>query len=592
MFLSNAKYYIKSTISSVQVAGTTFNISTDFENSAHLETGTKSVSIVLKSGSQIERMEITATGGVATIVKRGLTQEDVATEDPLLQKQWTDGTVMYITALAYDYLDRQTGLLYPYADAADRDAKITNPENGMQVYLVSEGYFTDYAGGTWVQRANGATPNATDAISGKVEIATTAESKAGTNSGGTGANLSVLPSDIAANTQNQSFTYAVDTGTANAYVVSLTPAPTSYVDWMVVCMKPLNNNTWASTINVNGLWAKNIKNSIGNNTLSADEIKTGITTTMVYNGSDFVLQASSPALFGGDWSDWDITGALTITGSDNSYIVKQYNSFAPWANTVTITPTGCILHIKVKWNLNLTWTTLSFAWKWVQWGAGWAWASQGYWGYTGSSPTWSVISIKNTVPTWGWGGAGSTPSNGSPWAWGGGGCGFLTDWVAGSNSSAGAIGGIKWSQQVVVTWIWGAIKNLEFIQPWCGGAGGGGGWGGYWGGWAPWGTWGAGGWCVIFEVLWNVTISWTTATFAWVNGSAGWAGSFSSAAWGGGGGWSWGALVIAYKGTLSWTLIPTLTGGTWWAGGTPSSGGTAWAGGAGGTWYYNIFKYS
>ena len=38
----------------------------------------------------------------------------------------------------------------------------------------------------WVQRLNKYL-NATDAISGKVEIATT-ESKAGTNSGGTGAN--------------------------------------------------------------------------------------------------------------------------------------------------------------------------------------------------------------------------------------------------------------------------------------------------------------------------------------------------------------------------------------------------------------------
>ena len=52
---------------------------------------------------------------------------------------------MYITALAYDYLDRQTGSIISLCGRKDRDAKITNPENGMQVYLVSN--FTDYAGG-------------------------------------------------------------------------------------------------------------------------------------------------------------------------------------------------------------------------------------------------------------------------------------------------------------------------------------------------------------------------------------------------------------------------------------------------------------
>ena len=62
MMVSNSKFYIKSTITSTQADGTTFLLSTDFELGANLETAGASVSMVLKSGTQIERFEISATG--------------------------------------------------------------------------------------------------------------------------------------------------------------------------------------------------------------------------------------------------------------------------------------------------------------------------------------------------------------------------------------------------------------------------------------------------------------------------------------------------------------------------------------------------
>jgi len=43
-------------------------------------------------------------------------------------------------------------------------------------------------------------------------MATSAESIAGTDTGGTGALLSVLPSDIAKNAQSGTFNYGTDTG--------------------------------------------------------------------------------------------------------------------------------------------------------------------------------------------------------------------------------------------------------------------------------------------------------------------------------------------------------------------------------------------
>lgn len=59
----------------------------------------------------------------------------------------------------------------------------------MEVYLTTEGYFTDYVGGVWVARASGAVANASTTVAGKVEIATDIELALGTNTGGTGAFL-------------------------------------------------------------------------------------------------------------------------------------------------------------------------------------------------------------------------------------------------------------------------------------------------------------------------------------------------------------------------------------------------------------------
>jgi hypothetical protein len=79
-------------------------------------------------------------------------------------------------------IDKQTGSkVKVYADTTARDADITSPENGMTAYITADGVFTDYISGAWTQRATGVTANASLIVAGKVEIATTAESKAGTD---------------------------------------------------------------------------------------------------------------------------------------------------------------------------------------------------------------------------------------------------------------------------------------------------------------------------------------------------------------------------------------------------------------------------
>jgi len=83
--------------------------------------------------------------------------------------------------------------------------------------------------------------------------------------------------------------YGVDTGTANAKVVTLSPAPVSYVDGMAVSFKNSVQNTGAVTININGLGAKTILKSNGN-ALSSGNLKANSVYTLRYNGTSFILQ--------------------------------------------------------------------------------------------------------------------------------------------------------------------------------------------------------------------------------------------------------------------------------------------------------------
>lgn len=112
MAQSNLKFNIKETISSSAVAWDTFKISNDFELNEVIET-TQTESIVLKNAVQLERMEITATGWIATIIRRWLTQWANAIEDVDLKKQWNDWDIGYITQLAFDIFDKQEDNIIP-----------------------------------------------------------------------------------------------------------------------------------------------------------------------------------------------------------------------------------------------------------------------------------------------------------------------------------------------------------------------------------------------------------------------------------------------------------------------------------------------
>jgi len=83
-------------------------------------------------------------------------------------------------------------------------------------------------------------------------------------------------------------TYAADSGAADAYVVTLNPAPLAYSEGMTVDFKATNANTGASTINVNSLGVKAIRAYDGA-VLVAGQIPAGGIVTARYDGSVFRL---------------------------------------------------------------------------------------------------------------------------------------------------------------------------------------------------------------------------------------------------------------------------------------------------------------
>jgi len=82
--------------------------------------------------------------------------------------------------------------------------------------------------------------------------------------------------------------YAADTGTANAYIVTLNPAPPHLYPGMTVRMLVANSNTGASTLNVNGLGAHAIKRATGA-VLNSGDLAAGELAFLIFDGSNWQI---------------------------------------------------------------------------------------------------------------------------------------------------------------------------------------------------------------------------------------------------------------------------------------------------------------
>jgi len=273
------------------------------------------------------------------------------------------------------------------------------------------------------------------------------------------------------------------------------------------------------------------------------------------------------AKFGGDGSDGAVDGSanITLAGSNNTYIVKNYSSWAAaqgGSKTVTVTPTGCIVHIKIQGDADFTNWTFNFAGKGGAGGNGGASVTgattNGNDGTNGTAP--SISTVPMII------GAGNKGIKG------------------GASGGAGGAASTVTPTTLTNTDVFKAGKALIVA---CGAGGGGGGSGSANGGTnsGAGGAGGAGGGCLIVEVLGDVIFTSSTFNCNGSNGSNGSNSSGSTSAGGsGGGGGGGGCLVILYNGTATGSPTTNVAGGSGGTGGTGggSTGGWDTGGGGGG----------
>jgi len=89
--------------------------------------------------------------------------------------------------------------------------------------------------------------------------------------------------------------YAADTGAADAYVVTLTPALTAHVVGMPIIFKAAHVNTGASTVNINSLGAVAIKKN-SSSALAAGDIAAGQIAIVVYDGTYYQLMTTGQSV--------------------------------------------------------------------------------------------------------------------------------------------------------------------------------------------------------------------------------------------------------------------------------------------------------
>ena len=148
--------------------------------------------------------------------------------------------------------------------------------------------------------------------------------------------------------------YAPDTGAANAYVVTLSPAPSAYTAGMVVNFLATNANTTTSTLNVNGLGAKTLVKDVSTN-LAAGDIAAGQMVTAIYDGTNFQVTSDLGNVVGGIVPLAEGGTSASLTASNGGIFYSTASAGAILAGTATA---GQLIQSGA--NAAPTWTTSTY----------------------------------------------------------------------------------------------------------------------------------------------------------------------------------------------------------------------------------------
>jgi len=138
--------------------------------------------------------------------------------------------------------------------------------------------------------------------------------------------LTAREKDASTQVTNAIQNYAVDSGAADVYVVTLAPIPSALTDGQFIRFRATNANTGSSTLNVNGLGAKTIKKQHDQNLVSGD-IEAIQSVIVQYDSSGDVYQmvsqlASTPITV--DIQTFTTSGADTWTKPSGAKSVEVW----------------------------------------------------------------------------------------------------------------------------------------------------------------------------------------------------------------------------------------------------------------------------
>ncbi len=134
---------------------------------------------------------------------------------------------------------------------------------------------------------------------------------------------------------------ATDTGTANAYVIALSPAVTAYAAGQAFTFKAGAASTTASTLNVNGLGTKAIK-KLHDQDIASGDIESGSIVTVVYDGTNFQMTsqvATTPSSGAPAASTSAKTSAYTVVAGDDGSTILCSAASADYAVALTAAAT-------------------------------------------------------------------------------------------------------------------------------------------------------------------------------------------------------------------------------------------------------------
>lgn len=381
---SNLKFQLRGTLI---VWWSSVSISNDLEQDQSVEFTDETVILYNIDKTIVERVRASATGGTLTLLKRGM-ENDSETEYVALEKERREGSYGAMTVFAPQIVDKTADNILTwdneftgdvtmsgsfrdpvYDDDTERDTAITSPVNGMRIYNTAEWLFQKYQWWAWTDDTSWwATPNASETVAGKVEIATSVEFTAWTDTGGTWASLVAVPSLIKAknDTQDSSIstnawnisTNSTNIGTNTSNIAAntnaiATPWTAAWVSWNFP-------NPWSVTVTIPMWWVFNT-------------VEFGIAVSQDYASNNyhwillywkFVCWASwievvytSLSTPNWAWSNYDLW--------DGTIVGTNMNSVWRTTSTISVTTAWDVLSIEQVYK---DWTDLKIALSATWWG--------------------------------------------------------------------------------------------------------------------------------------------------------------------------------------------------------------------------------